>query len=379
MTSRFICRSVLGPALALSTLLAMAVLPNAAWAQGQPSVQSVSLAVQQSANGSQSVITPRGYLVPLPGPGVNSSVVSIYMGNNGGFWYTDRHGQNVDITSYVQEIRAKYGQMQQATPPQYAPVAVQPQYVAAGMPPQEYAAPPQYSTSAAPPQYAQQQQQTSSSSAGTGLAAAAGAMAGSMAGAAMANTGYYHNVPYGTPMYYGNNGRPAYNDDRGHQVFVNDDGDVKWNNVYAANNIQKANQEQKISQAQAYNQHQNAQQTQNMEQMQQQRAAAGSQSSQRGMSQQFSDQQKQQFQQQQSWYQNQSKDKTRAEGWQKNSQGDNPFVRQGSGGDRAGRDGGGDGGGFGDRAAARGGGGGFADRRAAGGGGRARGGGRRGR
>ncbi len=46
------------------------------------------------------------------------------------------------------------------------------------------------------------------------------------------------------------------------------------------------------------------------------------------MQQQASTQNHQRFEQQQNWYQEQSKDKERAQEWRKQSEGENPFVRQ---------------------------------------------------
>lgn len=275
--------------------------------QEQPNVSVVNLTVQQGQNGQQLVLTPRGYLVPLPGAGVNSNVVQIYMGSTGGYWYTDRSGQTVDLTAYVQQLRAKMGQAQaqQSAPPQYAPYAYAPQ---------------------APVQYTQQTTNNNNSGS-NGAVAAAAIGAGAMIGTSIANAAYYNNVPYGTPMYYGANGRPYYNDENGKNVFVNDDGQVKWNNVYAANQIQNNRQEQQLQQANAYRQNEQAsrQAAYSSAAAQQQQAAQPSQFNRRD----YDAQQHQNFQQQQQWYQNQTQDRARAQSWQQQSQGENPFVRQG--------------------------------------------------
>ncbi len=60
----------------------------------------------------------------------------------------------------------------------------------------------------------------------------------------MAHNAYYNNVPYGTRMYYGRQGRPYYHDDRGKEVFINEDGEVKWDNVYKADKVQDNRQQQ---------------------------------------------------------------------------------------------------------------------------------------
>ncbi len=66
--------------------------------------------------------------------------------------------------------------------------------------------------------------------------------------AVMANNAYYNNVPYGTRMYYGQQGRPYYHDDRGKEIFINEDGEVKWDNVYKADKIQDNRQQQQLAQ-----------------------------------------------------------------------------------------------------------------------------------
>lgn len=175
--------------LLLSALLLGAPASNCQ--QGAPQVSVVTLQVVPGPNGSQRVVTPRGFLAPLPGGGVSGNTVQIYMGASGGYWYVDQSGQNVDLTPYVQRMMAS--QQQASNVPQSAPVA-----------------------SSAP-------QETSSSGSGSGLKTAAMAGVGAMAGTALVNSLYYNNVPYGTPMYYGSGGRPYYYNS-GRPVYV--DGDV---------------------------------------------------------------------------------------------------------------------------------------------------------
>src|SRR4029450_7645451 len=192
-------------------------------AQSQPNVSVVHLNVQQGSTGQQLVLTPKGMLVPLPGVGVNGNVVEIYMGNTGGYWYVDRTGQTVDLTPYVQQLRAQTAQMQQVAPPQYAP-------------------------------YSNQSSSGSSSSGSSGVATAAAAGLGAMVGSSVSTAAHYSNVPYGTPMYYGAHGHPYYNDENGKNVFVNADGEVNQENVYQANQLQNYNQTQRLNQADAYQQ-----------------------------------------------------------------------------------------------------------------------------
>ena len=295
--------------LLVSSAAMLAVLPAQAQgqSQGEPNVSVVHLQVQPGANGQQMVLTPRGMLVPLPGAGVNSNVAEIYMGQNGGYWYVDKNGQTEDLTNYVQQLKARAGQFQTATPPQNMP----------------YAAP--QTTNNTTNNY-----NSGGSGAGTAVATAAAAGLGAMAGSAMSGM-YYNNVPYGTPLYYGANGRPYYNNN-GNNVFVNDNGDVNWNNVAAANNMHNYNQEQKASQVASYQNQNQQERQQSMSSNQQARQAAyAPQQPDYGA-------QSQRFQQQQQYYQSQMQNKgERAQSWQQSSGGENPFVRQqGEGGGRFG-------------------------------------------
>lgn len=278
---------------------------------GQPDVAEVTLHVQPGPNGGQLVLTPKGMLVPLPGAGVNGNVVQIYMGSGGGYWYVDRNGQNEDLTQavnfYRQRMGQAQGQMPQATPPQYAP-------------------------------YPQQQnitQTTGSSGSGTGTAVASAAAAGlgAMAGAAMTGL-YYNNVPYGTPMYYGSGGRPYYYEN-GHGVFVNQDGDLNTQNIYAANQYHNNKEAQQRSQTASFMQSQQQarldQRSQTMSNYQANQASQAAAAAPQGRGQAFA-QNHQSYQQQQQWYQNQKKENTQHfQNWQSSGNSVNPFVREGSG------------------------------------------------
>lgn len=177
----------------LSLFLSVSVwiaAPNFAFAQGNPTVSAVTLQVVPGQQGQQCVVTPRGLAVPLPGSGVNSSTVQIYMGSQGGYWYVDKYGQTVDLTAAVQQLRAA-----QST----APV----------------------------PQSAPPPQSQGGSGAGTAAVTAAAAGLGAMTGAAVANS--YNNVPYGTPLYYPRGAAPYYVDRQGNNV------NVANTNVYSSN------------------------------------------------------------------------------------------------------------------------------------------------
>ena len=253
-------RSVRAGLLALS-LTVLCGAPSLAQAP-PPQVSVVTLHVQNSGQGQQ-VVTPKGYLVPLPGAGVNGEAIQIYIGANGGYWYVDKNGQTVDLTGLVNQVK---GAQQTTNVPQYAPVYNQPS----------------------------QSSQSSSGGGGSGAATAAMAGLGAMAGSAMADSMYYHNVPYGTPMYYGAGGNPYYMNN-GHPVNISN------NDVNLSPN----------QQAYLYNQHKINQD------------------------------------QQQQWYQNHQQNKTAAyQSWQQQSQAQtqNPFVHsnyQGGGGAAAAAEGGG--------------------------------------
>jgi hypothetical protein len=186
-------------------------VPVSSYAQdGAPQVSTVTLQVVRGQNGSQSVITPKGDLAPLPGIGVAGNVADIYMGSQGGFWYVDANGQTVDLSSAVQALQARRARSTVPVP-QYAP---QPYY----------------------PEQTQTQTQSQSSSNGAlaavGTAAAAGM--GAMAGAAIGSS--FYNAPYGTPMYYGANGnRYYYNNNNERQTF----SDLNQNQQMALYNKRK--------------------------------------------------------------------------------------------------------------------------------------------
>ena len=317
-------------------LSATLLLAAPAWAQNEtPQVSAVTLQVVQNSDGSQSVITPKGDLARLPGPGVNGNTAQIYMGSQGGFWYSDRNGQTVNLTDAVKQLQARRASSQQAVQvPQYAP---QPYY---------------------PQQQQQQQSNTGSAVMGAaGTAAAAGL--GAMAGAAMSNN--YYNAPYGTPMHYGANGNPYYYNNGDRQDFQDLNQNQKMA-MYNHNQVKQQNQQAAVQQTQTN-------QTNRQESMQ------GNQSNRQAA---YGNSGHEDYQKQQQWYQNQQKQNPQQ--FQRSE--NNPFVNQSAGGfgqnrdggERAGgfgqnRDGGERSGGFGERA------GGFGQR--AGGG--LRGGGRRGR
>jgi hypothetical protein len=209
ISARYLVANALSLSLVLSLSLGSATAVQAQ-AAGAATVSMVTLQVVPGPQGQQQVVTPRGMVVPLPGAGVNSNVVQVYMGSQGGYWYIDRYGQTVDLTAAVQQMRAMTAAYQPV--PQYAP---------------------------APSQPAQSEQSSSSGGSGGGSAVATAAAAGlgAMAGSALTNSLYYNNVPYGTPMYYGAGGRPYYYGAGGNQVYVNRNTTVdnSVENSYAAN------------------------------------------------------------------------------------------------------------------------------------------------
>ncbi len=255
--------------LVIMTALTTLSLAGPAFAQnGNSDISAVTLQVVPGQGGAQSVVTPRGMVVPLPGPGVNANSVQIFMGSQGGYWYVDRNGQNVDLTAAVERFRQMTGQgnmpnqMNQAQVPQYA---------------------------AAPPVNVYNEQAPSNSSSGSGvgstLVTATAAGLGAMAGSAMTNSyynnGYYHGVPYGTPLYYPHGGNPYYRGAGGSTVNV----DRTYNGGNNTANINNGD----INSVHAND-----------------------------------------FKKQQDWYANQQKQNpSQFQNWQKSASGENPFVNRG--------------------------------------------------
>lgn len=148
-------------------------------------VSMVTLKTEVGPGGQQLVITPKGMAVPLPGAGVSGKAVQIYMGSNGGYWYTDKDHHRVDLTSQIQRLQAHASAEggRTFTPPQFAPNAQSHMPVVPG-----------------------------ATAGGAGLAAMAGATpAGST----------WDTVPYGAPVHYGAAAQPYYNQN-GKQVYIND-------------------------------------------------------------------------------------------------------------------------------------------------------------
>lgn len=290
------------PKALLTTLCLSAVLllSAPAWAQGtQPQVSVVTLQIVQNPDGSQSVITPKGDLAPLPGAGVYGNTAQIFMGAQGGFWYTDRNGQSVDLDEAVKALQARRaGNLQKAQVPQYAP---QPYYQAQQQAPQQQQAPTEVTNN-----YNSSGNSGSGAMGAVGTAAAAGL--GAMAGAAMSNS--YYNAPYGTPMYYGANGQ-AYGYHNGEQF--QDLNENQKMALYNQNQIKQQNQQQAIQQT-ATNQ-QNRQSSMSENQTNRQTAYGGQEN----------------YQKQQQWYQEQQKQNPQR--FQQAAS--NPFVAQ-SGEARAG-------------------------------------------
>jgi hypothetical protein len=197
--------------------------PDITFAQGQaPTISMVTLQAMPGQNGQTMVVTPRGAVVPLPGPGVNGNVVQVYMGSQGGYWYVDRNGQQVDLTAAVAAMqqRGMVG-MQSQQVPQYAPAPVTVN---------------NYGTEGS--------SSSSSSSGGSAMGTAVAAGLGAATGAAITNAvmepNYWHGVPYGTPYYYGAGGKPYYGGANGNNVYVNNQHTTNANvNSVHANNFQE--------------------------------------------------------------------------------------------------------------------------------------------
>lgn len=149
-------------------------------------VSMVTLKTEVGPGGQQLVITPKGMSVPLPGAGVSGKAVQIYMGSNGGYWYTDKDHHRVDLTSQIQRLQAHASGTggRTFTPPQFAPNA-----------------------------QGHMQATPGATTGGAGLA--------SMAGAATTQGSTWDSVPYGAPVHYGAAAQPYYNQN-GKQVYIND-------------------------------------------------------------------------------------------------------------------------------------------------------------
>lgn len=218
-------------ALASSLLIAVAfVAPVSADSIPDSGVASITLRVLKSGNGQQFAVTPRGENVLLPGAGVRGDDVHVFIGSNGGYWYVDKNGNQVDLhdaAAHVQAMRAAGGNANGGYPqpvlPPYNPNAY------AGS---TYGEPTSVTN-------VYNQQPTSSSSGGSGAAAVAtGALAGTagmLGGMAIgASMGYNNEVPYGHPVYY-NGGKPYYAGTNGSPVYVNN------SKTYAPNMEQQNN------------------------------------------------------------------------------------------------------------------------------------------
>jgi hypothetical protein len=186
-------------------------------------VAMVTLQTQLGPDGQQMVLTPKGYVVPLPGSGVNGSAVQIFMGSGGGYWYVDKNNQQVDLTAAVQRLQGHAAQSSApAQAPQYAP------------PPQTYAQP-----------------------VNTGATAAAAAGLGAMAGAAIAGSnGNWNTIPYGSPVRYGAGAVPYYNQG-GKAVYINNSNTANINDVNgyhaaAINQQQNWYRQQQLAQGENY-------------------------------------------------------------------------------------------------------------------------------
>lgn len=205
----------------------------------------------------QCLLTPAGKLLPVPGNNIPADIttVPIYRDAANNYWYTNRQGQPVAISPDKVNWAVRYLESQPGPN--------------MGMMPQQgmgYQPPVQQTTIIQQPPQQQSSSNSSSNSSGsgssalgTGLAAAGGAMMGSMIGDAMYHpysSGYgygssYYGMPYGTPMYregsnvyyYNNSGNKTYVDaTKENQAMVNQwNHQGNWNDRNAWANTQNAN------------------------------------------------------------------------------------------------------------------------------------------
>jgi hypothetical protein len=284
---------------------------NPAQAQAQApaggnDVSVVTLETRPGPGGSQMVVTPKGMVVPLPGQGVNNNAVQIYIGGQGGFWYVDKNGQQVDLTPAVHAMQAMQAQAA-VNVPQYAP-----QY------------PPQYAPqNAQQPQvvnnnYAQPQQGSGGGASALGTATAAGL--GAMAGAAIGNSMYQSQVPYGTPIHYGANAMPYYNSG-GKPVYINNSQNTaEFNQINNQHNTAEVNQFNNQHNTAEVNQFNNQHNTAEASQFNNQHNIA--------QANQFNNQHANALSEQQDWYKKQQTAQTSTfKNWQQHGTSNNPFVR----------------------------------------------------
>lgn len=193
-------------ALASSLLIAVSCTVPAALADSLSNnggVASITLRVNK-ANGQQFAVTPRGENVLLPGAGVKGDDVHIFIGANGGYWYVDKNGNQIDLHDAAEQVKAMRaggnGYNQPYLPP-YNPNA--------------YAGEQQPTNVT---NVYNQQPTSSSGGSGAGAAAAVAGTAGMLGG--MAIGAAMNDVPYGHPVYY-NGGSPYYAGANGKPVYVN--------------------------------------------------------------------------------------------------------------------------------------------------------------
>jgi hypothetical protein len=221
-------------AAAVSALLLLGIPFADAQNQQVPDVSYVNLQVVHNADGSQSVITPKGDLAVLPGPGVAGDVAQIYFGSQGGFWYTDRTGKTVDLSKTVEALQARRARAAQASQiPQYAPVPQQDYYQEGGQDDGE-----------GDDDDGGRRGGRVGNAVNTAVTATAAGV-GAAAGAALSNN--YYRAPYGTPMYYGAHGPYYY--DHGERREL-DDINLNQNQKVAIHNkrtIEKQNQQKAAS------------------------------------------------------------------------------------------------------------------------------------
>lgn len=152
---------------------------GAQYAPGAPSGITMSLyPVEKGADGQQYIVTKVGYKVTVPGLGIspNANDIAVYRDNQNHFWYVDKNGATQPVSqSQLQWTEAQI-KNQQAMHGQTAQNVIinNQQPVKQGMSP-------------------------AGTAAVTGMAAAGGAMMGSMITNSANHNSY--GMPYGTPMY----------------------------------------------------------------------------------------------------------------------------------------------------------------------------------
>jgi hypothetical protein len=201
--------------------------------------------VERGADGQQYITTKAGFKVTVPGLGIapDANEIAVYRNNENKFWYIDKAGVTQPVSeAQLQWTMAQINHQQAMRTIEVQENAARTNVGVAGMQPGMM--PQQGYAQQAPTVIVNNSQPASSgvsTAAVSGLAAAGGAMAGSMAGAAISNSMYhgsYCGIPYGAACYSAA-GHNYYNAaDGAHEIPVHTDNPYmnQWSRQQAYDN-----------------------------------------------------------------------------------------------------------------------------------------------